>query len=110
MNQPDRLIVRATIPSIDNPEAHILHATGTLPAETAPVNRSVETILHSIGHSALAEGYLSIDTQLERRNIAVPHSDEVVNIAEVLTKPIDRDQIILSDEYKWSDGKTTSVI
>ncbi len=102
MNHPERLIVRAMIPSADNPDAHILHVTGTLPAESAPLQRTVESVLHAIGNSALQQGYLSID-MLERRNVAVPHSSVVVNVTEILTKPLNRKNIQLNDEYRWSD-------
>lgn len=103
MNNPDKLIVRAHIPSLDNPDAHVLHFTGTLPSEVAPINHSVETVLHAIGGKALNQGYVSIDSQLKRQNVSIPHNNTVVNIADVLAKPIDRSNLSLSDDYRWSD-------
>ena len=103
MNQPNRLIVRATIPSIDNPNAHVLHETGTLPAGTAEIRESAETVLHSLGRQVLQGGYLSIDEISDRRNIAIPFSATTINVTEMTAKPVDRSQVSLAQGYYWSD-------
>ena len=103
MDRPEKQIVRAFIPSIDNPDARVLHITGTEPIEVGEIALGQENLLHIMGKRVLSDGYLAIDFQKSRRDIDSPVRRTVVNVAEIQTKPIDRSQIDLGDDYVWSD-------
>ncbi len=99
MPKPKELLVEAHIPSLDNPDARLLNALGNLPTETAPIHHSTEHVLATIGSRALVGGYLSVDEQLDRHDSdALP-----LNIAKILTKPLDRNRILPAEGYVWSD-------
>lgn len=102
MQQPDKLIVRAVIPSADNPDVHILHVTGCPPLEAAPINASQEDVLRAMGRRIMGH-HLSVDRQLSRQNVAYPFSGSVANVSDLQTKPIDRALVTLGDQYMWSD-------
>ena len=103
MENAKKLIVRAHIPSSDNPEAHVLHVTGTEPLEVGTVRMSQEQLLNAMGQRVFMNGYLSIDAQESRRYVYMPAQKTTVNVSDLITKPIDRQTVQLSQDYKWSD-------
>jgi len=103
MENPKKLIVRAFIPSTDNAEAHVLHVTGTEPLEVGTIASSQEHLLHTLGQRVLASGHLTIDIQESRQNIYDTIRKSHINVSDLRTKPIDRSQARLTEQYRWSD-------
>lgn len=103
MQGPEKQVVRAFITSIDNPDAHVLHRTGTEPIEVGSTAHSHEDLLHVLGQRVLQNGYLAIDYLKSRKNVSDPFRNAIINVAEVHAKPIDRSQITLAEGYHWSD-------
>jgi|TARA_B100001245_G_scaffold209791_1_gene173548 predicted naringenin-chalcone synthase len=104
MSQPNKLIVEAFIPSSDDVSAHVVDHRGLSPIETAHIHQDIETILHTIGKKALANGHLSIDHVTRGNHSSHPYGGSSVNKAVITTEPIDRSTINLSKGYTWSDA------
>jgi len=107
MGRPNKLIVEASVFSLDNPEAYIIDTvTGVEPHETVPITKGIEGGLHALGAKALVSGYLSIDRVKSRQNFqSHPYGGETVNKAVVVAKPLDRSTTKLATGYRWSDKK-----
>ena len=100
---PSLYVVRAAIPNAEKPNLHILDQEGRYPsAASGEKSLSIEQMLHEIGSKAVIGAALSIDRQKERGNVR--SNGSIVNIADVITKPIDPNAIKLFDGYSWREG------
>ena len=100
---PEQLIVHATIPKRDNPDARVLHIDGTEPFEVGDITTSQEELLRLLGKRVFASGYLTIDVQESRRNVHDAHRRTTTNISHLRTQAIDSTRMKLNDGYGWSD-------
>ncbi len=105
MDRPNKLIVEASVFSLDNPEAYIIDTvTGVEPHEVVPITTGIEGAVRLLGEKALVNGYLSIGHVKSRQNFpSHPYGGETVNKAVVVAKPLDRSAIELATGYRWSD-------
>ena len=102
MENAKKLIVRAFIPSTENPDMHIVHATGTEPLEVDVITSDQEELLHRLGERVLQGSHLAIDIQRSRKNVYDTHRKMTVNVSELQAKPVDPSRVVLSNDYKWS--------
>ncbi|RYX78891.1 hypothetical protein EON76_04235 [bacterium] len=99
---PSRYLVRAAIPNAENPDLYILDQAGRIPSvATTEKGLSVEQILQKIGGMTVGVS-LSIDRQTDRKN--VQSYDGIINVADVIAKPIDPNAAKLFDGYSWGEG------
>ena len=99
---PSQYLVHAVIPSAENPELHILDQTGRYPSHaTTERGLSVEQILQKIGGMTVGVS-LSIDCQKNRKNIETDSG--IINVADVIAKPINPNATKLFDGYSWGEG------
>ncbi len=107
MTQPDKLKVRAIIPStpVENEDKefevrHITDAHGLYPeVEIDQLSASTEHILHEIGR-LVAGVAVSVDRTI-RGNYQIPHTEDVINIANVHAKPVNPATAKLAEGYGW---------
>jgi hypothetical protein len=101
MMQPDKVKIRAIIPSTEHPDVHIIDRSGLYPEEeTADLTASPERVLHEIGEKVINSAALSVD-MTQRANYQVPYTDTYINIANVRAKPIDPNTVTLTEGYGW---------
>jgi hypothetical protein len=101
MSQPERMKVRAIIPSREKPPRYVVDQMGLYPEiEVGTLDRSSETLLHEIGRKILMGAHLSVDSAA-RANHQVPYSQVSVNIANMTTDSVDPESVTLSPGYHW---------
>ena len=105
-NHPNHLVIRALIPSIDNPDMYIVRHDGEYPLETGDITHTTEDVLRQLGRRILqpGAGVLSIEKQIDRSNRQHPTGEKngQYNLAELLTKPVPHHALPENSNYKWA--------
>ena len=96
----ETLVVRAIIPSSEDPSVHVVDGKGLYPEAEATIHTSQEVVFRQVGASVLGSYNIGINRQMNRGNYHMPDG-RTLNISNILADPINPEHVELADGYEW---------